>query len=577
MRVITESWSRSITRLVAAGLIATAPGWLCVIDASRAHADVPRGSVAVVVTMTTDDDPTTAEELAKAVQQAAQARGAAMIDDGSTRVSARHSAPAVRPAADRLASLRGELDAVTRHLALGELQEAIKRMKTIEALHHDALDFLSREAAQARKLFQACVMTGYLLHEKGRVSEGSEQLRTCAASFPGYELHKEVFADDVRSLYVRVTTQQDAQQAWLLVEGIDGVGCDVRLNGINVGSAPLQVRTRPSMVRVQLECGSGLGRIHTIKLRRGKQKVRIDAGLEEALDTTDEIPMLRHVKRLPEERLVRQLVEIGKAIDVDNVLQVHRAEEGWELALIDVSARVAAVRVEVDEDHSGAGVGRLFAAARLEGDDIDGDGVAGGSSSGSKRSLIGTGRVDGAYFALVGTVWALSPIASVLVLKDRRQIRLDIRDIERSGAQSASDQERMNELGDDYNTIGGLGYAFAGVPSLWLAVSSMFLPDTDGIPWYAWLTGGVGATAVAVGVSLRVGSDLCSLEWDGRHCGMWTADKHMGPYLIVHGVGPLSVLISYLIGEAVDSGKSRTSARIHVGDESASFILQGAF
>lgn len=508
---------------------------------------------------------------------AMSAHGFDPIPDVSRRIIDRHSSPPVRPPADHLAKLREELEAVTRHLALGELHQAIERMRAIESMQADALDFLSREAAQARKLFDACVMTGYLLHQNGRIEEGKEQLRMCAASFPGFQLHKEVFTASVRQLYSEVISLSD-QPVWLTVDGIGaGPECEVRLNGVNVGRAPITMRARPSSVRVQLECGDRPGRIHELSLSEGKHQVTVDPLLDAGLDTGSTIPYLHYATAPARARVVRHLAELGAAVGAKRVLRLHGRRGVWTLALVDVAQSEMTSPVAVEPSSPGPALDKLAPdpgaprlAVELPADTTYAEGQP------PEASIVGTGRVHDAYWIGLSALWLAGPIVSGAMIAHRREIR------SRSGTiidedPPASASAKLADLNDSYNRDALVGFLGAGVPSLAWAFSAPFMPAQDGIPWYAWAAGGLGAALVGAGAVMLATTDTCHMTQRDGPCGHWVSDPIFAPLLLTHAIAPLSVPLTYAIANAFSVSPERASASIQASPDLATITIRGTF
>src|SRR5262245_20988618 len=72
------------------------------------------------------------------------------------------SAEPVQLGSDELKRASQSISRAARHLALGELPEAQRAAQTISLLSAPARDFLNRDPARARKIFDNCVMTAYL-------------------------------------------------------------------------------------------------------------------------------------------------------------------------------------------------------------------------------------------------------------------------------------------------------------------------------------------------------------------------------------------------------------------------------
>jgi hypothetical protein len=122
-------------------------------------------------------------------------------------------------------------------------------------------------------------------------------------------------------------------------------------------------------------------------------------------------------------------------------------------------------------------------------------------------------------------------------------------------------QRAWLDLSDD--TIGA--WRTQGAWSFWLGVGGagllvtseyLLLPESNGVPGYAWLSGAAGLGLAAVGVGFAVGGSHCSPQalkpgaTVYTACMSGTADAMFGPVLLLSAVPLLNLPVTYLLRKA---------------------------
>ena len=199
-----------------------------------------------------------------------------------------HSSEPVQLNNDEMSRLLRRVGEAARHLALGELVEAQQAMEGVYALSGPARDYLNREAARARKIFDNCLIAAYLWERGNEHQRALRQMLDCSRSFPGFRPEGRAYPPELRELFDQATLRLGQMEStMLLVESGQRNGCGVRLNGIEVGKSPMSFSdVRSGMTRVQLECEEGSpGRIHEIELHPGDNHLVIDPQFDQAVST----------------------------------------------------------------------------------------------------------------------------------------------------------------------------------------------------------------------------------------------------------------------------------------------------
>ena len=96
-------------------------------------------------------------------------------------------------------------------------------------------------------------------------------------------------------------------------------------------------------------------------------------------------------------------------------------------------------------------------------------------------------------------------------------------------------------------------------------------------PPVGWRDPSVGketrSTAMVVtGAVVWATVESCPVTDDAERCGEWTHDASLGPLLMVHGAGPLSIGLTYLISAALHSD---VEVALHAGDGATSVSVRG--
>src|SRR4051812_3303176 len=151
-----------------------------------------------------------------------------------------HSSEPVQLGSDELRRLSRQVSQAARHLALGELPDAQRAMESVNALSGPARDYLNRETARARKIFDNCLMASYLWERAEQHQPALRQMLECTRSFPGFRPEGRAYPAEVRRLFEEAALQQSQlKPSSLHVQSVGQDGRGVRINGMEVGKSPL--------------------------------------------------------------------------------------------------------------------------------------------------------------------------------------------------------------------------------------------------------------------------------------------------------------------------------------------------
>ncbi|HET8939064.1 MAG TPA: hypothetical protein VFN67_36720 [Polyangiales bacterium] len=336
-------------------------------------------------------------------------------------------------------------------------------------------------------------------------------------------------------------------------------GCTVRLFGVAVGHSPLKIpRVATGLTPIELECGEAASeRRHLVNIERDTNSVRIDPRFDRALHTAGGALQLMYDHP--------SALQANLDTDADAIERELRARvvllESHDTAVLSrttykVSTRAPHIR-ELGELHYDQRTGvargelrRIVHALRLETSNLDigTTGVSEGrpearakdqseKPTAARNSL--TEPVVGAALGVLGvgglvTGWAL--------YVERQNYRLEARP-EITGDVLRSFRERGSWM------LGITGAATAGL----VATEYLLLPRSDDVPVLAWIAGGAGVVAAAVGVAYSASSTPCepmALPF-GAHiskaCYSRTSDALFGPMLMLSSLPLLNVPLIYML------------------------------
>lgn len=574
--------------------------------AGQARPSAIEGPLAVVLADSESSPLGERDKLATALLQALEQEGFSPLSHAQERLESHHSKPAQHLPKDVMQKLRESIDGVTRDLAMGDLPSAVTGMQAIDELHHSALVRLNRESKQARRLFTACVAMGVMLDDTGKSEEGVKRLHHCAVTFPGFRLSRDAFSPDAIALYQEVL--QSIDPVVLRVDNLSPeMACTVRYNGLNVGAAPAQLRVHRGEATVQLECDDTPGRVHTVELANERQRLAINPKLEQAISATPQALRLRYDS--PETlhtAAAAHTLALASTLNAAHAVLVHGLPTGGRrILLLQASQKENTERKGASNDPVLASVawdGRLPSlpetvrrlvernnrrqrnaspgnahALRLDGANREAPGVNGDVST----TLSGMPSAAQWAWPVVGLAYGTSIGITLHNLHKRAQAREYIVAVQSLSSRNAlADAFRTTEPG--YVKRRNVSLAAASVSNaLFVASSTLILPDSASTPWWAYASGGVGLVLAGTGAVMLGINSGCELGEQCTYSGSWDRDGSLPALLLIHAAGPLSVPLTYLINQALPGSVRRNQApiqaRIEADLNSAALHLQGTF
>lgn len=508
--------------------------------------------------------------------------------DAAQLFETRHSSEPVKLNSDEMSRLLRSVSQAARHLALGELPQAQQAMEGVYSLSGPARDYLNREAARARKIFDTCLMTAYLWERDHKRQQALRQMLECSRNFPGFRPEGRAYPPELRDVFEQAKLQLSQEAATtLLVQSRHTSGCGVRLNGIEVGKSPMSFSdVRAGVMRVQLECQSGVaGRIHSIELKPGENRLEIDPSFDAVVHSQGGLWLQYETTAIRTARLDKDLAQIAKAIGAVKV--VGLIVEGTSYPRVHVHApgpparAVASLSYSVGEGYNAEALAAALKAlqprqARRSQQQISTAAPIQLSEPPpppappepppqtpaepeTDQNIVAGALLAGAGVAGLATGWILYTL--------RYDQQVDVLNMPMDAGESP-----INEIQP------AAPVAAIGVGALVLSISDYFWPpDDEGVPAWAWVAGGLGAAVVGAGIAVAaatadcVGNDapmmsneIDMMATDGTEptvCGQYWTDPSgiFGPMIALHGMPLISLPIAYAIRAALRTDAKQTT------------------
>lgn len=506
--------------------------------------------------------------------------------DAAQLFETRHSSEPVKLNSDEMSRLLRSVSQAARHLALGELPQAQQAMEGVYSLSGPARDYLNREAARARKIFDTCLMTAYLWERDHKRQQALRQMLECSRNFPGFRPEGRAYPPELRDVFEQAKLQLSQEAATtLLVQSRHTSGCGVRLNGIEVGKSPMSFSdVRAGVMRVQLECQSGVaGRIHSIELKPGENRLEIDPSFDAVAHSHGGLWLQYETAAIRSARLDKDLDQIAKAIGAVKV--VGLIVEGTSYPRVHVHAPgppprdVASLSYSLGEGYNSEALASALKAlqpkqARRAQQQAQVEAPVELSAPPppptppapppppepeTDQNVVAGALLAGAGVAGLATGWILYTL--------RYDQQLDVATMELEAGEVP-----FNEIQP------AAPLAAIGVGALVLSISDYFWPpDDEGVPAWAWVAGGLGVAVVGAGIAIAATTSDCVagdsammpsemdvMAVDGTEptvCGQYWTDSSgiFGPMIALHGMPLISLPIAYAIRAALHTDAKQTT------------------
>ena len=508
-------------------------------------------------------------------------------------IFAGYSSEPIRLSEAQVQRLQQRLKQSTDDLALGEGGAAERMLRELRGKPADR-EALSRDARGARELWQLCLTQAHVMQRARKLSAAEQQVRECIRWFPGFKLERD-YPPALRKLVAAALNElQSAPHASLSITSKSSSACGVRLNGVHVGETPLRLpELELGPANVQLACGATeAGRVHALELVDGENRLEIDPEFDASV-RVDAALALHYTDVAQRERRMRSDTDaVAAVLRVGRIVLVLQEpdKEGARISLrtsTEPTKAIAsltytqargydrtALREAIATLRKSVGLEsaprrEVLVPARLASDPLETEGE--GAPVLEPRE--GEDSPDVLRLALAITASTLGTVALVtswVVYGSRRDY---------------ASQSFGNAIGFDqvheFESRGTQAVVF-GASAAVLLSASVYLwtpPEQDGVPTWAWVIGGLGVGAAAVGLGFVLFGDHCELEAPGARraeappCRGFAADSLFGPLVMLNAVPLLMVPVS----SALQSSSASTPARAALQVGPAGLSLRGAF
>jgi hypothetical protein len=473
--------------------------------------------------------------------------------DAASLFETRHSGEAVKLTSDELNRLQRNIGQAARHLALGELQPAEQALESVSALSGPARDYLNRDPARARRIFDACVMTAYLYERAHQRAQALHQMFECSRAFPGLRPDGKSYPPELREVFEQARRQLDqGPTTSLRVRAAQGQHCRVRLNGLELGTTPLDVSdARPGVVRIQVECrGDAAGRIHSLEIAAGANDVEIDPAFDAAVHSNGALYLQYESDQERDRRVGGDLRNLQKIVGANRTVALY--VDGTEYPRVHVRPQfpkpheIKSLSYSVGEGYSAEAVVAVMkelrpppppsAAAPNDGP-VELADSAGPHATAAPKQVDEQRLVPGLVLAVLG---GGAITASWIVLATRVPLGKPLM----PGSElSAADFSRWTNKG--YLALG-----LAGGGALVFSLADYFwVPNDEGVPTWAWIAGGLGAATAIVGAVFTAVEPTCGPGTQSMmaDCYHLQGDRYFGPLIMIDALPLLAIPFSYAL------------------------------
>lgn len=272
--------------LVAATMLASD---LC--GTSRASAEEPHPEIAILPVVHRNEDIEPLLDLAERVRVELAKRDVPHLDTEQTRslINERHSRDPEPFSDQESEQLLSWAQQGSEAAVRGDWPESLAALRRVLRASEKAVESVNRRPVSAKTLWEACLLTTYVLQRSGDASGARAQARACRLLSPTAELdpEKKLHPKLVYDLLGEADAAIAAERQRPLRIRSKPEGAVARVNGqLLVQSRTPAALEHPAAetYRVQVECTPGrAGRVHLV--RAGAESLDIDCGLERALNT----------------------------------------------------------------------------------------------------------------------------------------------------------------------------------------------------------------------------------------------------------------------------------------------------
>jgi hypothetical protein len=542
-----------------------------------------------IIAAGTEAPSATARSARAALAEALAGTGLALATEAEValRLEDVHSTEPGVIESDRIEELRAAVTSLEEHAALRQREAARAEVDRIRALSEGLSADLAEQNEVAEGLFAACIAEAWLHIQLREREEARQLLEQCRGLHPDLTVNPLTVAPPVAEMLRSIDEELARRPTYALTCAGVPSGCELRLDGRRRAVAPAPIEgVVPGVHRVEFVCeGMARRRVHRVVLGAEDRTLRFDPRFDAALVTRSGIDADVRLEHPTEDAAERHRVEdaltIAGLLEVATIVLASEEPRGLRLDRIDVAAGRVLASVVVAPEALGASTRLRAASALLDRESVD---LSGAEPRAMAPWLAGTGAVAGREGALVVGADAAPVVAGALLAGigalsyaagwgayargyDLGLQTIAVADPATSPTWRGWQAERATVIGAAY----GLGIAGAAV---WTAALPLWLPEAAGeVPWWSWVTGGVGLLGVIPAA--------LALEGNGRPRALAspTVRYDTGPtgaLWLAGAAALLSVPLVHLVRVATGP-RSSAGASVELGPEHAALRVEGTW
>jgi hypothetical protein len=524
------------------------------------------------------------------------------------------STPPMTASAADIDELAKDAQRALYHVASGLPQRAKKDVERALTRARRALESLNRETRAAQHLLDACLYLVRAHLQHGDRGAARSQALECRRLVPDIAPEPTVHPPDVIGVLAEAQAQLRSHEPPSLRIESEPSGCAAYVNGRNLGPTPKELsQLSPGEYRLQVECEPGvMGRVHRIALVNSRFVAKVDTRFDRAIETLFDLSLHYASRQHESDQLGRDAVETARIVGAsDAVVAWVRSAQGAPVAEVQIDryrvrdgVRLAQARVRVDPTSGSIAQAELqqarvaLTAAPQEHADVAGKEHAPAKServsSPAPASTISSASDsappeeheidlyeeprddDVAIMPIVGySIGGVGLVAHVAgwvlygQLLDARSRYTDA--LQGNAMPTTSTSEELTAL-RDMESAESAPFIASGIgAALSVAALPMWLPKSDGVPWWGYVSGAAGAGLAITGAVLTANESSCTFD---RYmtCTEPSEATHLGPMLLLQSAAFLAVPVVQAVRALTDDG---VSASIEVTQHGAAFQLEG--
>jgi hypothetical protein len=538
-------------------------------------------------------------------------------DEAKTLFEQHGSTPPMTASAADIDELAKDAQRALYHVASGLPQRAKKDVERALERARRALESLNRETRASQHLLDACLYLVRAHLQHGDRAEARQQALECRRLVPDARPESTVHPPDVIGVLAEAQAQLRSHEPAALRIESEPTGCAAYVNGRNLGPTPRELSAlSPGEYRIQVECESGvMGRVHRVGLSTSRVVTKVDTRYDHAIETLFDISLHYSAREQEKKHLSRDAVETARIVGASNVV----------VASLESMASPSRAQVRLDRYRVADGV--HIAQTTLSVDSGTGT-IAGDLLDRARKELLEPATsVPPARVAIAAP--ATTPTVQPEHEPEREQRpELVVREPQPEAVEDYEEPEGDGRGPDAWTTVGYVagGLGLVAHAAGWIAYGSLldkqsaytsalnqnqmprvqtaaertalddinsaddlpivfdvtgavlssgalplWLPKSDGIPWWGWVSGGAGLGLAITGAVLQANASSCELDRYQR-CTEPAHATDLGPMLLLQSAPFLAVPVVQGIRMLTDE---RASVGVNVGAQRALITLEG--